>query len=86
MQGLNYGGKKNIRDKKKYKPKYIDIYSTQQGDTLESIAIKEKGDKRHALEIAVLNGIKESSYIKKDMLIKIIKNGAYNQKIQHQPF
>ena len=57
--------------------KYLDIYKVKEGDTLESIAINELGNKRHALEIAIINGIKESIPIKKELMLKIVKEGVY---------
>ena len=77
LQGLTYGGKKYLKDKGKYKPRYLDIYRVKKEDTLESIALKELGDKRHALEIAVMNGRKETTPIKPNLLLKIIKDGVY---------
>ena len=79
LQGLVYGGKKDLKDKRRYKPRYIDIYKVRKGDTLEDIALKELGDKRHALEIAVINGRKEISAVKPNLLLKIIKNGVYKR-------
>lgn len=80
IQGLSYGGKKNNKDRRKYKPKYLDIYIVKKGDTLESIALKELGDKRYAFEIAVINGRKEATPIKQNLMLKIIKNGIFNQE------
>ncbi len=80
LQGLVYGGKKHSRDTRRYKPKHLDIYRVQAGDTLESIAIKELGDKRHALEIAVINGRKENTPFKPNLILKIIKDGVYHQE------
>ena len=71
--------KKKIKDKHRYKPRYLDIYKVQKGDTLEDIALKELGDKRHALEIAVINGRKETTPIKPDLILKIIKDGMYKR-------
>ncbi len=80
LEGLVYGGRRHARDTRKYPPKHIDIYQTQPGDTLESIALKELGDKRHALEIAVLNGRKESHELKEGTLLKIVKDGKYKKE------
>ncbi|MDP7058498.1 MAG: M48 family metalloprotease [Nitrospinaceae bacterium] len=77
LHGLVYGGKKHARDNRRYKPKHLVIYRVQKGDTLESIAVKEMGDKRHALEIAVINGRKENTPLKPDISLKIIKEGSY---------
>ena len=79
LQGLVYGGKKKFNDKRRYKPRYLDIYTVQKGDTLEDIALKELGDKRSALEIAVINGRKETTPIKPYLMLKIIKDGVYKQ-------
>ena len=79
LQGLVYGGKKHSKDTRRYKPRYLQIYTIKKGDTLESIALKELGDKRHALEIAVTNGIKETAPLKPNSMIKIIKEGLRNQ-------
>jgi len=83
LQGLIYGGKKNIKDKRKYKPRYLDIYTVKKGDTLEGIAIKELGDKRYALEIAVINGRKETTKLDPGVMLKIVKDGIY---IKDKPF
>ena len=77
LQGLIYGGQKDSRDKRKYKPQYLEIYTVQEGDTLESIAARELGDKRQALDIAILNGRKESALIKPGELLKLVRNGVY---------
>lgn len=79
LMGLVYGGKKSLKDKRRYKSKYLDIYTVQKGDTLEDIAIKELGDKRYALGIAVINGIKETAPIKPNLMLKIVKNGVYKR-------
>jgi len=85
LQGLIYGGKKKIKDKHRYKPRYLDIYKVQKGDTLEDIALKELGDKRYALEIAVINGRKETTPIKPNLMLKIIKDGVYKRdKLLHK--
>ncbi|MEE2987499.1 MAG: M48 family metalloprotease [Nitrospinota bacterium] len=91
LLGLPCGGKRHSEDSRnRDKPKYIDIYEIREGDTLESIAVKELGEKRHALEIAVLNGIKETTPLKKDDLLKIVKSGIFTRTqtlhIQPDPF
>ena len=87
LQGLDYGGKKHSKDRRKYKAQHLEIYTVQEGDTLESIAVKELGDKRDALEIAVLNGRRESTPLKPGELLKLIKDGTYqsNQTLQLAP-
>lgn len=79
LQGMVYGGRKHARDQRRYKPKHLDIYRVQKGDTLESIAIKELGDKRYALDIAVINGRKERTPLKPGLMLKIIKEGVYTR-------
>ena len=77
LQGLVYGGKKHRKDKKKYKPKYLDIYEVQKGDTFRSISNKiYKGDK-HSYEIATINGIKESATLNPGRMLKIVRDGVY---------
>jgi predicted Zn-dependent protease len=84
LQGLVYGGQKDSNDKRRYKPQHLEIYTAQEGDTLENIAVRELGDKRHALDIAVLNGRKESVTIKPGELLKIVRNGVYKgDQIDH---
>lgn len=78
IRGLVYDGKKNATDTKRYKNKYIDIYEVKKGDTFQSIATKELGDKRKDLEIIVLNGKKESSQPKPGELIKLIRLGKFD--------
>ena len=77
LRGLIYGGKKHINDKNKYKPKYIDIYKVQTGDTLKNISNKIYKDDRHSYEIATINGIKESSALNPGRILKIIRDGVY---------
>ena len=79
LLGLIYGGKKNLKDARRYKRKYLDVYRVQKGDTLEDIAIKELGDKRYALEIAVINGKKETTPLKSNSLLKIVKDGVHKR-------
>ena len=79
LQGLVYGGKEHSKDRRKYKPKYLEIYEIQKGDTLKSIAFKKFNDKRHALEIAVINGIKETAGLKPGSMLKIVRDGVYVQ-------
>ena len=79
LQGLVYGGRQNSKDKRRYKPQYLEIYTVKEGDTLENIAIKKLGDKRHALDIAVLNGRRESVAIRPGELLKLVRNGVYEE-------
>ena len=77
LQGLVYGGRRDSSDKRRYKPQHLEIYAVQEGDTLENIAIRKLGDKRYALDVAVLNGRKESVAIKPGALLKLVRNGVY---------
>ena len=79
IRGLVYEGKKSPTDTKKYKPKYIDLYQVKEGDTFQSIAKKELGNKRKDLELIVLNGRKESSQPSSGELIKIIRSGKFKK-------
>jgi predicted Zn-dependent protease len=77
LQGLVYGGRKDSTDRRRHKPKYLEVYTVGEGDTLESIAIKRLGDKRYALDIAILNGRRESDGIKTGELLKLVRDGVY---------
>ncbi len=84
IRGLKYEGQKNAGDKKRYKPQYIDFYEVQKGDTFQSIAEKELGDKQKDLDISVLNGRKEASQPQPGELLKIVREGKFNKdKILH---
>ena len=80
LQGLVYGGKTYVKDRRNYKPKYLDIYKVQTGDSLRSIASNFYNDPRRAYEIAVINGLKENVDLKNGFLLKIIRDGAYMDK------
>ena len=80
LQGLVYGGKRHVKDKRNYKPKYLEIYKIQEGDTLKSISKKFHNDSRLAYEIAVINGVKENIILKKGFLLKIIRDGVYDDE------
>ena len=88
IRGLVYECRKSSRDTKRYKPRYIDIYEVKQGDTFQSIAIKELGDKRQDLGLTVLNGRKESSQPQTGEFIKIIRPGKYkkNKTLKLEPY
>jgi len=77
LKGLVYGGRKHLKDKNKYKPKYLDIYKVQKGDTLKSISNKIYKDDRHSYVIATINGIKESVTLDPGRILKIIRDGIY---------
>lgn len=79
IRGLVYEGKKHPGDTKRYDPQYIDIYEVKKGDTFQSIAVKELGDKRKDLGLTVLNGRKESSQPEEGELIKIIRPGKLDK-------
>lgn len=79
IRGLVYEGKKHPKDTKRYKPKYVDIYEVKKGDTFQSIAKKELGDKRKDLGLTVLNGRKESSQPNPGELLKIIRPGKFKK-------
>ena len=70
--------KKNIKDRGKYKPRYLDIYKVQKGDTFESISRKFYQVDRHGYEIATINGIKENNILLSEgLVLKIIRDGVY---------
>ena len=79
IRGLKFEGQKHVGDKKHYKPQYIDFYEVQEGDTFQSIAEKELGDKRKDLDISVLNGRKEDSQPQPDELLKIVRKGKFKK-------
>ncbi len=78
LKGLVYGGKKNTQDREKYKPRYLDIYKVQKGDTFKSISRKFYQVDRHGYEIATINGIKENNILlRQGLVLKIIRDGVY---------
>jgi predicted Zn-dependent protease len=77
LKGLVYGGKKHIKDRGRYKPKYLDIYIVRKGDTLESISNRFYHEDRRAYEIGVMNGIKETITLKQGFALKIIRDGFF---------
>jgi len=79
IRGLKYEGQKHGEDKKRYKPQYIDVYEVKKGDTFQSIAEKELGDKQKDLDISVMNGRKESSQPKPGELLKIVREGKFKK-------
>jgi predicted Zn-dependent protease len=79
IRGLKYEGQKHGGDRKRHEPKYIDIYEVQEGDTFQSIAEKELGDKRKDLDISVMNGRKESSQPKPGELLKLVRKGKFKK-------
>jgi predicted Zn-dependent protease len=79
IRGLKYEGQKHAGDRKQYKPQFIDFYEVQAGDTFQSIAEKELGDKRKDLDISVLNGRRESSRPKPGELLKLVRKGKFKK-------
>ena len=77
--GLKYEGQKHAEDKKRHERKYIGIYEVQKGDTFQSIAEKELGDRRKDLDITVMNGRKESSQPKPGELLKLVRKGKFKK-------
>ena len=79
VQGLSFGGKKHRGDRKNYKEKHIDIYEVQPGDTFKSIAIKELGDEREDLTIAVMNGQRLEDSLEPGKFLKLVRPGPYRK-------
>lgn len=79
LQGLPFGGKRGVKDKKTYKDQHIDIYRANEGDTFKSIAVKELNDPSRDLEIAVLNGKREADILVSGELLKLVKDGKYDE-------
>lgn len=77
IKGMVYGGKLRGKTEKNYTPQYIDVYRVKEGDTFQSIAEKELGDRKLDLDISVLNGRKESSQPIPGESIKLIRDGIY---------
>jgi len=80
LQGLVYGGKTHVKDRRYYKPMYLDIYKVRTGDSLKTISNNFYNDSRRAYEIAVINGIKENAKLENVSLLKIIRDGVYIDK------
>ena len=84
LKGLVYGGKKNTKDRGKYKARYLDIYKVQKGDTFESISQKFYKVDKHGYEISTINGIKETnSSLTEGLVLKIIRDGVYQANKQN---
>jgi predicted Zn-dependent protease len=77
IKGMVYGGKLRGKTKRNYQPQYIDVYRVRKGDTFQSIAEKELGDRKLDLDISVLNGRRESSQPIPGELLKLIRDGTY---------
>ncbi len=79
IQGLSFGGQKYNGDRKNYKKKHIDVYEVQPGDTFKSIAMKELGDEREDLTIAVMNGKRLEDSLKPGEFLKLVRPGPYHK-------
>jgi len=79
IKGLSFGGKKHRGDRKNYKKKHIDVYEVQPGDTFKSIAVKELGDEREDLTIAVMNGKRLETSLQPGEYLKLIRSGPYHK-------
>jgi predicted Zn-dependent protease len=79
IRGLSFGGKKHRGDRKNYKKKHVDIYEVQSGDTFKSIAMKELGDEREDLTIAVMNGQRLEDSLKPGEFLKLVRPGPYHK-------
>jgi predicted Zn-dependent protease len=77
IKGMAYGGKKHVKDRRKYKPRYLDIYKVQKEDTFKSISQKIYKNGTHDYEIAAINGIKENVSLNQGQILKIIRDGVY---------
>lgn len=75
IDGLIYGGKRHSKDRREYKPEYIDIYETKAGDTFNSIAVKELDDPQQDLDIAILNGMRMEDKLEPGTLLKLVRKG-----------
>lgn len=78
LQGLVYGGKRDSKDAKNYDAEYVDIYKVQPGDTFASIAEQEIGDKTRSMEVAILNGKRDTDPLTPGELIKLVKKGKHD--------
>ncbi len=79
IQGLSFGGKKHRGDRRNYKKKHIDVYEVRPGDTFKSIAIRELGDEREDLTIAVMNGKRLEDSVKPGEFLKLVRPGPYRK-------
>lgn len=74
IAGLEYGGKRNLLDKRNYPSKqFIDLYTSKEGDTFDSIAEQQLGNKNKAMEITVLNNRRQYDKLKPGEIIKLIR-------------
>ncbi len=79
IRGLSFGGKKHNRDRRNYKKKHVDVYEVQPGDTFKSIAMKELGDEREDLTIAVMNGKRMEDSLEPGEFLKLVRPGPYHK-------
>ena len=75
IKGITYGGKRHSRDRRQYKPQYIDIYTVKEGDTFTSIAKTELDDPKKDMDIAILNGMRPEDKPEPGMLLKLVREG-----------
>lgn len=74
IAGLRYGGKRNLMDKRLYRKKeFIDLYTAKEGDTFDSIAEKQLGNKKKAMDISVLNNRRSYDKLEPGEIIKLVR-------------
>jgi predicted Zn-dependent protease len=74
IAGLKYGGKRNLMDKRLYRKKeFIDLYRVKEGDTFDSIAEQQLGEKKRAMDIAILNNRSLKEQLKPGETIKLVR-------------
>ena len=74
IAGLEYGGRRSRSDRKIYRKKeFIDLYRVKEGDTFVSIAEQQLGDKKRAMDIAVLNNRRQREQLKPGEIIKLVR-------------
>jgi predicted Zn-dependent protease len=74
IAGIKYGGKRNVMDKRLYrKKKFIDLYRVKEGDTFDSIAEQQLGEKKRAMDIAILNNRSLKKQLKPGETIKLVR-------------
>ena len=77
IKGMAFGGKSNQKDRRNFKKKHIDVYEVQPGDTFASIALKELGDEKEDLMIAILNGMRLKDTLQAGQFLKLIRPGPH---------
>ncbi len=74
IAGLDYGGKRNLLDRRRYRNKeYIDLYTVKKEDTFDSIAKQEYGSNKKAMDIAVLNSRRLHDKLNAGEIIKLVR-------------